>query len=45
MHHGYGVLDKAIDCMDIKDREEFRNFVSENSKFNPHIMCISKKIY
>tara|TARA_Y100000816_G_C26102278_1_gene584569 strand:+ start:2363 stop:3169 length:807 start_codon:yes stop_codon:yes gene_type:complete len=43
MHHGYGVLDKAIDCMDIKDREEFRNFVSENSKFNPHIMCISKK--
>ena len=43
MHHGYGVLDKAIDCMDKKDREEFRSFVSKNSIFNPHIMCISKK--
>ena len=44
MHHGYGVLDKAIDCMNKKDREEFRKFVSENSIFNPHIMCISKKL-
>ena len=43
MHHGYGVLDKAIDCMNIKDREDFRKFVSKNSIFNPHIMCISKK--
>ena len=44
MHHGYGILDKAIDCMDVNDREEFRLFVSKNSIFNPHIMCISKKV-
>jgi hypothetical protein len=44
MHHGYGILDKAIDCMNQKDRDEFRKFVSKNSIFNPHIMCISKKI-
>ncbi len=43
MHHGFGILDKAIDCMNERDREEFRNFVSKNSIFNPHIMCISKK--
>jgi len=43
MHHGYGILDKAIDCMNIRDREDFRRFVSKNSIFNPHIMCISKK--
>tara|TARA_B100001063_G_C16762022_1_gene556473 strand:+ start:1637 stop:2446 length:810 start_codon:yes stop_codon:yes gene_type:complete len=43
MHHGYGILDKAINCMNNKDREDFRKFVSETSIFNPHIMCISKK--
>ena len=26
-----------------KDREEFYKFVTNNSKFNPHIMVISKK--
>ena len=43
MHHGFGVLDKAIDQMQSKDREEFRYFVSTKNKFNPHIMFISKK--
>ena len=43
MHHGYGVLTKAIDCMNYKDKNEFKKFVSNNSIFNPHIMCISKK--
>ena len=43
MHHGFGVLDRAIDCMNVGDREDFRKFVSKNSIFNPHIMCISKK--
>ena len=43
MHHGFGVLDKAIDRMNIKDRESFRKFVNEEIKFNPHIMVISKK--
>jgi len=43
MHHGYGVLDKAIDIMNIKDREEFRNYVDTKTIYNPHIMFISKK--
>ena len=43
MHHGFGVLDKAIDKMNIKDREKFRKFVNTEIKFNPHIMVISKK--
>jgi len=43
MHHGYGILDKAIDVMNIEDRNEFRNFVDNRLKFSPHIMFISKK--
>ena len=43
MHHGYGVLDKAIDILDKRDREEFRNYVNTKTTFNPHIMFISKK--
>ena len=44
MHHGYGNLDKAIDVMNLKDREDFRKFVNKNVSFNPHIMFISKSI-
>ncbi len=43
MHHGHGVLDRAIDVMDIKDRDDFRNFVNTKNFYNPHIMFISKK--
>ena len=43
MHHGYNVLDKAINKIDIKDRDQFRKFVNNNISFNPHIMFISKK--
>ena len=43
MHHGFGVLDKAIDVMKIKDREKFRNYINIKKKFNPNIMYISKK--
>ena len=42
MHHGYGNLDKAINLLDKNDRYDFKNFVEENSSFNPHIMFISK---
>tara|TARA_Y100000389_G_scaffold198921_1_gene236337 strand:- start:3181 stop:3999 length:819 start_codon:yes stop_codon:yes gene_type:complete len=42
MHHGHGNLDKAIDVMSHKDREEFRNFVNSETSFNPHIMFISR---
>jgi len=43
MHHGYNVLDKAINKLNNKDRNQFRKFVNENTSFNPHIMFISKK--
>ena len=43
MHHGYGLLDKAIDVMNSKDREEFRGYVNTKTIINPHIMFISKK--
>ncbi len=41
MHHGYGNLDKAINLLG-DDRSEFRDFVNQNVKFNPHIMFITK---
>ena len=44
MHHGHGNLDKAIDVMDIKDREDFRYFVNTQTSFNPHIMFITKSV-
>ena len=43
MHHGYGNIDKAINVLNQKDRNDFREFVSENYSFNPHIMFITKK--
>ena len=43
MHHGYGVLDKAINVLKEEDREEFRNYVNNRSFYNPHIMFVSKK--
>ena len=45
MHHGYGVLEKSIKLLKKKDRDEFYKFVTNNSKFNPHIMVISKKTF
>jgi len=42
MHHGYGNLDKAIDLLGDDDKKDFRNFVNNNTNFNPHIMFISK---
>ena len=43
MHHGYKILEKAIECLDGKDRKLFKKFVKKETKFNPHIMFISKK--
>jgi len=42
MHHGYGNLKKSIKFLKKEDREEFLNYLSTNTKFNPHIMYISK---
>jgi hypothetical protein len=44
MHHGYGNLKKAIEQMEKEDRSDFYDFVNSNTKFNPHIMYISKNI-
>ena len=43
MHHGYGILDKAINYLNKKEKNLFRKFVNNNNSFNPHIMFISKK--
>jgi len=44
MHHGYGVLLKAINELEKnEERESFKKFVKEKNSFNPHIMFISKK--
>ena len=43
MHHGYGILDRAIKYLGKKDRNDFQKFVNENYSFNPHIMFIAKK--
>ena len=43
MFHEYGNLDKAINVMKIDQKEKFRNYVNDNTQFNPNIMVISKK--
>ena len=42
MQHGYGNLDIAIDQLQEEDKKDFKNFVNDNSLFNPHIMFIAK---
>ena len=44
--HGVGILDKAIDVLDEKERNDFRNFVNTNKSFNRENMfiCRSKKL-
>ena len=46
MFHGSGVLDKAIDLLNDKDREDFRKYVNNNNSFNPAnlFICRSKKL-
>lgn len=44
MHHGYGNLKKAIDQLENEDRSDFYDYVNLNTKFNPHIMYISKNL-
>jgi len=42
MHHGYGNMNKAIEMLDVEDKEDFREFVNTKTYFNPHIMFIAK---
>ena len=44
MHHGYGNLEKAINLLQKEDVKDFSDYVKKNTKFNPHIMYISKSI-
>ncbi len=44
--HGNGNLRKAIELLEINDRQDFLDFVNSEVSFNPHNMfiCRSKKI-
>ena len=44
MFHGVGNLDKAINLLDNKDREDFRDYVNCEKSFNPAnlFICRSK---
>ena len=42
MYHGFGNLDKAIELLDINDREDFRNYVNSAGSFNPFNMFFCK---
>ena len=46
MWHGDGNLEKAINLLESSERNDFYNFVHDNTAFNPHNMfiCKSKKI-
>ena len=40
--HGEKNLNKAIDLLDAKNQDDFRNFVNTEVSFNPHNMFICK---
>jgi len=42
MMHGHGNLDKAIQVLDAKDKNDFNDFVNSEISFNPHNMFICK---
>ena len=42
MHHGINKLEKAISFLNDNDKKDFLDYVSNNDKFNPHIMCIAR---
>ena len=42
MWHGEGNLDKAIDKLPVKEKNDFKDFVNSEVSFNPHNMFICK---
>ena len=42
MMHGDGNLDKAISVLDLKEQNDFKEFVNKEVSFNPHNMFICK---
>ena len=43
LFHGKGNLNLAIEQLDYKNKIEFKNFMNDNTEFNPHNMFICKK--
>lgn len=42
MHHGYGNIEKAINHLDQKDKNDFFQYLNQSTYYNPHIMFITK---
>ena len=42
MMHGEGNLDKAINLLETKDRNDFKDYVNSEVSFSPHNMFICK---
>jgi hypothetical protein len=42
MHHGYKNLDRAIELLDKKNKEDFLHYVKTKNYYNPHIMVIAR---
>ena len=43
LFHGKGNLDLAIEILEKKDRQNFKNFMYTQNSFNPHNMFLCKK--
>ena len=46
MFHGYGIIDKAIDVLDEKEKDDFKYYINNHYSFNRENMfiCRSKKL-
>ena len=42
MMHGEGNLDKAINLLEAKDKNDFKDYVNSEVSFSPHNMFICK---
>ena len=42
MHHGSKFLNLALDLLDKDDKQDFNDYLSSKTYFNPHIMFITK---
>ena len=42
LFHGKGNIDLAIDLLDEKNKEDFKNFIYNKTSFNPHNMFVCK---
>ena len=44
--HGEGFLDRALECLEDKEKDDFKKFINQNSSFNREnlFFCRSKKL-